>query len=55
VQFTHVYYSIHTYKTAGELIQEPETSGLSYFTVQTQSWIFKTQSKSNHRPKSLWN
>jgi len=31
----------------------PEMSGLSYFAVQIQSWIFKTQSKSNHSPKKF--
>jgi len=30
-------------------------SGLSYFTIQIQFWIFKIQSKSNHGPKSLNN
>jgi len=29
----------------------PEMSGLSYFTMQIQSWIFKTQSKSKRNPK----
>ena len=28
-------------------------SGLSNFAIQIQSWIFKTQSKSNHSPKRL--
>jgi len=31
----------------------PEMSGLSYFAVQIQSCIFKTQSKSNHSPKKF--
>jgi len=30
-------------------------SRLSYFAIQIQSWIFKTQSTSNHGPKSLSN
>jgi len=30
-------------------------SGLSYFAIQIQSWIFKTQSKSNRSPKSWRN
>jgi len=32
-----------------------EMSGLSYFTIQIQSWIFKTQSKSNHSTKFFKN
>ena len=31
----------------------PEVSGLSNFAIQIQSWIFQTQSKSNHSPKRL--
>jgi len=30
-----------------------EMSGLSFFAIQIQSCIFKTQYKSNHHPKSL--
>ena len=30
-------------------------SGLSHFAIQTQPWIFKTQSKFNPSPKLLWN
>ena len=32
-----------------------ERSGLSYFTIQIQSWILKTPSKSNHVPKIFQN
>jgi len=38
---------------AASVPQGSEMSGLSYFAIQIQSWIFKTQSKSNHSPKSL--
>jgi len=31
----------------------PEMSGLSYFTIHIQSWIFKTQCKFNHSSKKL--
>ena len=31
----------------------PEISGMSYFAIQIKSWLFKTQSKSNHNPKSF--
>jgi len=30
------------------LNQPPKMSGLSYFSIQIQSWIFKIPSKSNH-------
>jgi len=38
-----------------ENISLPEMNGLSYFAMQIYSWIFKTQSKSNHSPTFFWN
>jgi len=33
---------------------KPKMSGLSNFAIQIQSWIFKTQSKSNYSPNIFW-
>jgi len=33
----------------------PEMSGLSYFAIQIQSWLFKIKSKSKHSPKDYSN
>jgi len=46
--------------SAGKLLvafsqREPVINGLTYFAIQIQSPIFKTQSKSNHSPKNLKN
>jgi len=33
----------------------PDMSGLSYFTIEIQAWIFEMQSKSNHSPNDFEN
>ena len=56
--FSHIFNSGSERKTqnpAGIDSCTPEMSELSNFAIQIQSWIFRTQSKSNHSPKILGN
>ena len=42
--------ALRTCRSRFPIATQPEMSGLSYFAIQIQSGIFKTQSKSNHSP-----